>query len=78
MKDFGSLTRGVRRAAVVAGFVRRHGRLTALVVVVAMLAIPLVRGGDVGAFALNALGLGLCALVLRRLLRWRLRRMPRR
>ena len=78
MQDFGSLTRGVRRATIVAGFVRRHGRLAALVVALAMLAMPLVRGGDVGAFALNALGLALCALALRRLLLGRVRRSPRR
>ncbi len=78
MQQIGSLTRGARRAAVVAGFVRRHGRLTALVVVLAMLAMPLVRGGDIGAFALNALGLALCALALRRLLLGRDRRTPRR
>ena len=73
-----SLTHAARRAAVVAGFVRRHRRLITLLAIVALLAVPLVRGGDAGSFALNALGLGLCALVLRRLLRLRLRRTPRR
>ena len=69
MQVSASLTRAARRVAVVAGFVRRHGRLTMLLAVVALLVVPLVRGGDFGAFALNALGLALCALALRRLLR---------
>lgn len=78
MQVFASLARAARVASVLAGFVRRHGRLTVLLVVVALLAVPLVRGGDVGAFGLNALGIGMGALALRRLLRWRPRRPIRR
>ena len=78
MHPFGTFPGAARGAAVVAGFLRRHGRLIVLLLVVAVLAVPLVRGGGPGAFALNTLGLGLGALVLRRALRWRLRRTARR
>ena len=93
MQVFAALTRAARGASAVAAFVRRHGRpiatlvagfvgrygrLTVLLVVAALLAAPLVRGAEVGAIALNALCIGLGALALRRLLRWRPRRTSRR
>ena len=92
MQVFAALTGAARGASAVAAFVRRHGRpivalvadfvrrhsrLTVLLVVVALLAVPLLRGGDAGAFGLNALGIGMGAMALRRLLRWRLRRTSR-
>ena len=50
-------------------FIRRHMRLTVAVVVAALLVGPMLLAGDGEVFVLNAVGLGLGALLLRRLVR---------
>ena len=51
------------------GLILRHRRLTVAVVVAALLVGPLLLAGDGEVFVLNAVGLGLGALLLRRLTR---------
>ncbi len=66
-----------RVAAGIGGFVRRRWRLLVVLIAVALLTLPLLRG-DVAAFGLNGLGLGFGAMVVRRLLFWSMRRTLRR
>ena len=66
-----------RGAAGVGGLVRRRWRLLVLLIVVALLVLPLLRG-DVAAFGLNGLGLGFGAMLVCRVLFWCLRRTLRR
>ena len=63
--------KGVARVigAVVGSAVRRR-RLTVAVVVAALLVGPLALTGDGEVFVLNALGLGIAALIVRRLARF--------
>ena len=56
------------------GFAVRPRRLTVAVVIAALLVGPLALTGDVELFALNALGLGVAALLFRRLARFGRRR----
>ncbi|MDE2752510.1 MAG: hypothetical protein OXI83_08050 [Gemmatimonadota bacterium] len=58
----------------VVGFAVRRRRLTVSVAVVALLVGPLALTGDVEVFVLNALGIGIAALVVRRLARFVRRR----
>ena len=60
------------------GFVRRRKRLTVAVVVAALLVGPLLLTGDGELVCLNAVGLGLGALLLRRCLVRRCVRRPYR
>ena len=52
---------------VVIGFAVRRRRLSVAVVAVLLLVVSLVLTGDVELFALNALGVGIAALSVRRL-----------
>ena len=56
------------------GFVVRRRRLTVVVVIAALLVGPLALAGDVELFALNAVGLGIAAVLFRRLARFGRRR----
>ncbi len=67
----------LRVAAGVGGFVRRRWRLLVVLLAVSLLALPLLRG-DVAVFGLNGLGLGVGAMLVRRLLFWCLRLKLRR
>ena len=58
-----------RVAAGVLGFVRQRWRLLAVLLAVSLLTLPLLRG-DVAAFGLNGIGLGVGAMVARRILFW--------
>ena len=66
-----------RVAAQVGGFVRRRWRLLVVLTAAALLVLPLLHG-DIAAFGLNGLGIGIGAMVVRRLLFWCLRRSIRR
>ncbi len=66
-----------RVVARVFGFVHRHWRLLVVLIAVALLVPPLLRG-EVAAFGLNGLGLGFGAMLIRRLLFWWMRRTLRR
>ena len=65
-----SWKRVTRIIGVVFGFVARRRRLTAAVVIAALLVGPLALTGDGEVFVLNALGLGVAALFVRRLARF--------
>ena len=78
MQVLGWISRATRVAAMVGRFLRRRGRLTALVVFVALLVGPLLLNGDVAVFGLNGLGLGFGGMLLRRFLLWCAVRMLRR
>ena len=58
----------------VVGTVVRRRRITVAVVIAALLFVPLALTGDGEVFALNALGLGIAALIIRRLARFGRRR----
>ena len=62
--------RVVRVVGVVAGFAARRKRLTVAVVVALLLVGPLALGWNGEVFVLNALGLGIAALIVRRLARF--------
>ena len=66
-----------RVASGVGGFVRRRWRLLVVLIAVALLVLPLLRG-DVAAFGLNGLGLGFGGMLIRRLLFWCVRLRLRR
>ena len=53
----------------VVGFAVRRRRLTVALAVAALLVGPLTLTGDVEVFVLNALGIGIAALLFRRLVR---------
>ena len=60
----------IKAAAVaVAGFIRRHKRASIAVAVALLIAGPLLTGTGGEAFALNLVGLGIIALVVRRIVR---------
>ena len=63
-----------RAAAGVGGLVRRRWRLLVVLIAAALLVLPLLHG-DVAAFGLNGLGLGVWAMLVRRLLFWCMRLM---
>ena len=53
----------------VVGTVVRRRRITVAVVIATLLVVPLALTGDVEVFVLNAVGLGIAALIIRRLAR---------
>ena len=66
------VSRAARVAAGVSGFVHRRWRLLVVLIAAALLVLPLLRG-DVAAFGLNGLGLGVGGMLIRRLLFWCMR-----
>ena len=62
--------RVIRFIGVVVGFAVRRRRMTVTVVVALLLVVPLALTGDGEVFVLNAVGLGIAALVVRRLARF--------
>ena len=62
--------RVARVVGVVVGFAVRRKRLTVAAVVALLLIGPLALTGDGEVFVLNALGLGIAALIVRRLARF--------
>ena len=62
--------RVIRFIGVVVGFAVRHKRLTVAVVAALLLVAALALTGDGEVFVLNAVGLGIAALVVRRLTRF--------
>ena len=62
--------RVIRFIGVVVGFAVRHKRLTVAVVIVVLLVGPLALTGDGEVFVLNAVGLGIAALIVRRFMRF--------
>ena len=61
------LKRVGRIVGAVIGFAVRRRRLSVAVVVVLLLVVPLALTGDGELFVLNALGIGMAALIVRRL-----------
>ena len=62
--------RVIRFIGAVVGFAMRRRRLSVAVVIVALLVVPLALTGDGEVFVLNAVGLGIAALIVRRLTRF--------
>ena len=62
--------RVARVVGVIVGFAVRRRRMPVAVVVAALLVGPLALTGDGEVFVLNALGLGIAALIVRRLARF--------
>ena len=62
--------RVIRFIGAVVGFAVRRRRLTIAVVIVALLVVPLALTGDGEVFVLNAVGLGIAGLIVRRLTRF--------
>ena len=62
--------RVIRFIGAVVGFAMRRRRLSVAVVIVALLVGPLALTGDGEVFVLNAVGLGIAALIVRRLTRF--------
>ena len=56
-------------AVAVVGFVRRHPRASIATAVALLILGPLLTGSGGGAFFLNLVGLGIAALVVRRIMR---------
>ena len=54
----------------VVGIAVRRRRITVAVVIATLLVVPLALTGDGEVFVLNAVGLGIAALILRRLMRF--------
>ena len=63
--------RVIRFIGAVVGFAVRRRRLSVAVVIVALLVVPLALTGDGEVFVLNAVGLGIAALIVLRLTRFR-------
>ena len=63
------LKRVIRFIGLVVGFAVRRKRLAVAVVAMLLLVGPLALTGDGELFVLNALGIGIAALILRRLIR---------
>ncbi len=61
----------------VVGFIKRHKRLSVAAVVALLIAGPLLTGAGGETFFLNLVGLGVVALVVRRILRANQRRQAR-
>ena len=60
----------IKAAAVsVGGFIRRHSRASVVVGVTLLIAVPLLTGTGGETFFLNLIGLGIVALVVRRIMR---------
>ena len=62
--------RVIRFIGAVVGFAVRRRRMTVTVVVALLLVVPLALTGDGEVFVLNAVGLGIAVLVVRRLTRF--------
>ena len=62
--------RFIRFIGAVVGFAMRRRRMTVTVVVALLLVVPLALTGDGEVFVLNAVGLGIAALIVRRLTRF--------
>ena len=62
--------RVIRFIGAVVGFAVRRRRLTIAAVIVALLVMPLALTGDGEVFVLNAFGLGIATLIVRRLTRF--------
>ena len=62
--------RVIRFIGVVVGFAVRHKRMTVTVAVALLLVVPLALTGDGEVFVLNAVGLGIAALIVRPLARF--------
>ena len=62
--------RAIRFIGAVIGFAVRRRRLSVTVVVALLLVVPLALTGDGEVFVLNAVGLGIAALIVRRLTRF--------
>ena len=62
--------RVIRFIGAVVEFAVRRRRLSVAVVIVALLVVPLALTGDGEVFVLNALGLGIATLIVRRLTRF--------
>ena len=75
---FSTATRFKGLAATVGGFVQRHKRLTVAVAAAALLFGPLLLTRDGELFVLNAVGLGIAFLLLRRFTARRPGRKPKR
>ena len=56
-------------AVAVVGFIKRHPRASVAAVVALLILGPLLTGSGGGAFFLNLVGLGIAALVVRRVMR---------
>ena len=56
-------------AAAVTGFIKRHPRASIAAAVALLILGPLLTGSGGGAFFLNLVGLGIAALVVRRIMR---------
>ena len=56
-------------AVAVIGFIRRHPRASIAVAVALVILGPLLTGSGGGAFFLNLIGLGIAALIVRRIMR---------
>ena len=64
-----SVIRAVSLAASIGRFCWRHKRLTLAATVGLLIVVPLLTGSGGGAFFLNLIGLGIAALVVRRIVR---------
>ena len=62
--------RVIRFIGAVVGFAVRRRRLSIAAVIVALLVVPLALTGDGEVFVLNAVGLGIAAVIVRRLTRF--------
>ena len=62
-----SVIRAISAAANVGRFCWRHKRLTLAAVVALLILAPLLTGAGAGVFFLNLVGLGIAALVVRRI-----------
>ena len=62
--------RVIRFIGAVVGFAVRRRRMTVAVAVALLLVVPLALTGDGEVFVLNAVGLGIAALIVRRLTRF--------
>ena len=68
-----SVMRTISAAAKVGRFLWRHKRLTLALAVGLLIVLPLLTGSGGGTFFLNLLGLGIAALVVRRIVQARKR-----
>lgn len=66
--------RVIRFIGAIVGIVVRRRRLSVAVVIAVLLVVPLALTGDVEVFVLNAVGLGIAALIVSRLARFGRRR----
>ncbi len=67
MKSVENIVRLASLTARVGRFIWRHKRLTLAAVAALLIVAPLLNGSDGGTFFLNLVGLGIAALVVRRI-----------